>query len=202
MKSPPSLFLCASAVGIYGYNTGDRTLDETWTLPGDGFLAEVTEAWEGETAVLNRITKGKTRVVNARLGVVLSKKGGILAKLLPIFSLGGGGILGDGKQYFSWITLDDVVSALTHIIENSSLEGPVNLVAPLPVTNLEFTKAFGGALRRPTILPVPEIAVKGIFGEMGEEMLLGGQRVVPAKLIKSGFKFQDATIQDALKRLL
>lgn len=202
LETPPSVFLCASAVGIYGYNTGDRTLDETWTLPGDGFLAKVTETWEGETSVLNRATKGKTRVINARLGVVLSKKGGILAKLLPIFSLGGGGILGDGTQYFSWITLDDVVSAMEYIIENPKLKGPINLVAPLPVTNSEFTKAFGSALGRPTIFPVPEVAVKGIFGEMGEEMLIGGQRVVPSKLLKSGFQFQDRTIQEALNRLL
>ena len=161
----PKTLVCASGVGYYGYDTEDKMLDESSPM-GSGFLAsEVVPAWE-RTA-----NTAPCRVVNARFGVILAKQGGALAKLLPIFLLGGGGVLGSGSQYFSWVSLGDVVAAVTFMLNNKSLKGPVNVCAPEPVTNAQFTAALGAKLFRPTILPVPEFAVKALFGQMGEEMV-------------------------------
>jgi len=191
----PKTLVCASGVGYYGYDTEDKMLDESSPM-GSGFLAsEVVPAWE-RTA-----NTAPCRVVNARFGVILAKQGGALAKLLPIFLLGGGGVLGSGSQYFSWVSLGDVVAAVTFMLNNKSLKGPVNVCAPEPVTNAQFTAALGAKLFRPTILPVPEFAVKA-FRQMGEEMLLGGQRAMPKKLLGAGFQFAHPDIDSGVAAAL
>ena len=199
----PKTFLAASGVGVYGDKFVDESsaaVDETMNVASTGgFLAEVSRAWEAATQDAN---KSSNRVVNMRFGVVLSTKGGALAKLYPIFFLGGGGDVGSGKQYFSFISARDIARAIVHTLETPSLKGPVNVCAPNPCTNAEFTKALGGALTRPTILPLPSFVVSLMFGEMGEEMLLGGVRSVPTKLLRSGFQFLHPTIDAAIKSAL
>jgi hypothetical protein len=199
----PKTFLAASGVGVYGDNfIGEdcAAVDETADVSSTrGFLADVSRAWELAT---QDAKKGNNRVVNMRFGVVLSTKGGALAKLYPIFFLGGGGDVGSGKQYFSFISARDIARAIVHTLETPSLKGPINVCAPNPCTNAEFTKALGGALTRPTILPLPSFAVSLLFGEMGEEMLLGGVRSVPTKLLQSGFQFLHPTIDTAIKSAL
>jgi uncharacterized protein (TIGR01777 family) len=190
--------MSASGVGAYGDNfIGEAALmaDESTDISNSpGFLAQVSREWEDATK-----DAGKNRVVNMRMGVVLSKAGGALAKLFPIFFLGGGGIIGEGQQYFSFISARDASRAYWHIMSTPSLTGPVNVCAPNPCTNAEFTSAMGSVLNRPTILPLPSFAVSALFGEMGEEMLLGGVRAVPRKLEESGFKFLHPTITEALQ---
>ena len=199
----PTTFLTASGCGVYGGNfIGDsvEAVDESMDVSKtEGFLADVSRAWEAAT---EKATKGKNRVVNARFGVVLSKKGGALAKLYPIFFLGGGGIVGSGQQYFTFISARDIARGIVHTLETPSLKGPVNLVAPNPCTNAEFTKSLGEAMGRPTLLPFPGFAVSLLFGQMGEETLLGGVRCVPTKLLKSGFQFQHPTVDAAVKSAL
>ncbi|EKX46780.1 hypothetical protein GUITHDRAFT_157724 [Guillardia theta CCMP2712] len=192
----PKTLVCASGVGFYGYTTEDAVVDESSPM-GTGFLAaEVCPTWEAAAS------QASCRVVIARLAPVLSNNGGALGKLLPIFNLGGGGIVGSGKQYFSWISLRDCVKGIRYMIDTPSLSGPVNLCSPQPVTNADFTSALGKALQRPTILPFPDFAVRLLFGQMGEEMLLGGQRAMPSKLQAAGFQFQDNTIDEALAATL
>jgi uncharacterized protein len=202
-SNKPQALLTASGVGVYGDNfIGDEmeAVDETMDTSGTkGFLADVSRAWEAATL---EAVKGKNRVVNMRFGVVMSTKGGALAKLYPIFLLGGGGDVGSGNQYFSFVSARDIARAIVHTLETPSLKGPVNICAPNPCTNSEFTKALGGALNRPTIIPLPSFAVSFLFGEMGEEMLLGGVRCVPGKLMKSGFQFEHPTIDAAIKSAL
>jgi uncharacterized protein (TIGR01777 family) len=202
----PTTYIVASGVGVYG---SDFFADENDKIAPDesadisntkGFLAEVSRQWE--FASLPAIREGallKNRVVNLRLAPIMSKKGGALGKLYPIFFLGGGGIVGSGNQYFSYISARDAARSIVHIIENDSLKGPVNLVAPTPATNSDFTSAFGKVISRPTIVPLPGFAVKLLFGEMGEEMLLGGVKAAPKKLLDSGFEFQHETIEKALE---
>ncbi|MCW5947292.1 MAG: TIGR01777 family oxidoreductase [Fimbriimonadales bacterium] len=194
---PPSCFISASAIGIYG-DRGEELLDEDSPL-GEGFLAAVGEEWESaaKTAASER-----TRVVNTRFGVVWSKKGGALAKILPIFKFGLGGRLGDGSQYWSWISLDDVVGALAHILNSSTISGPVNVVAPNPVTNLEFTRTLAKVLQRPAWFPVPAFAARAIAGPMVDELLFFSARVYPKRLIESGFEFHYPTLEEALRRAL
>ena len=199
LKNPPKVFVTASAVGYYGYDEGATTFDESGPL-GKGFLAEVTRVWEAEAQKLSG--KRGIRVVNARFGVVLSKEGGIIKKLFPIFQLGGGGVIGNGQQYLSWVSLRDAVRALRFLLESPKLQGPVNVVAPQPATNAEFTSAMGKALFRPTILPFPAPAAQLLFGEMGNEMLLGGQRAVPKKLEAAGFEFEDPDILSGVRSAL
>ena len=197
----PQTFLVASGVGGYGANFIDENkdaVDESMDISNTGgFLAEVSRQWEAATEAAKTI--GKNRVVNMRFGVVLSTKGGALAKLYPIFFLGGGGIVGSGRQYFTFISARDIARGIVHALETPTLQGPVNFSAPQPCTNEEFTKAFGKILGRPTILPLPSFAVSLAFGEMGEEMLLGGVRALPSKLLKSGFQFQHPTIEEAIQ---
>lgn len=193
-KKPPKALVCASAVGLYGYTSGEKVMTET-SPQGSGFLAEVVRSWEQEA------NKAKCRVVNTRFGVILSKESGALAKLLPIFQVGGGGIVGSGQQYFPWVSLRDIVSAL-EFAGTKNLQGPYNVNAPGVVTNAEFTSALGEAISRPTILPFPEFAAKLLFGQMGEEVLLGGQNVSPKKLQAAGFKFQDEDIKSGIKSAL
>jgi uncharacterized protein (TIGR01777 family) len=183
----------ASAVGYYG-DTGARTTDET-APAGHGFLAQLCQDWEDATALP---AQDGARVVLLRTGLVLAPAGGILSRLRPLFSLGLGARLGDGRQYMPWISLEDEVRALLFAITRDDLSGPVNLTGPAPVTNAEFTAAMGRALNRPTPLAVPGFALRAALGEFAEEGLLGGQRAIPAALERAGFQFHHNTIGEAL----
>jgi hypothetical protein len=194
---PPKVLVSASAIGYYG-DRGAEVLREQ-SAPGTGFLAGVCRDWEAATEVASRVG---IRVVHIRTGIVLSKKGGALAKMLPPFRAGVGGVVGSGKQCMSWIALDDHIGAILHVIQNASLKGPVNLVAPDAVTNRQFTKTLGKILGRPTIFPLPAFAVSLLFGEMGEELLLSSQRVEPAQLAASGFSFRYPHLEPALRHIL
>ena len=197
LASPPQVLVSASAIGYYG-DRGEEILREE-SAPGEGFLAEVCRDWEAATEAASR---ARIRVVHLRIGMVLSPRGGALAKMLPPFRTGGGGRLGSGRQYMSWIALDDLVGAILHLIQNPSIRGPVNITAPNPVTNLVFTKTLGKVLSRPTIAPLPAFAVRLIFGQMGQELLLGSSRVVPARLRATGFRFRYPDLEPALRHLL
>jgi hypothetical protein len=188
------VLISMSAVGYYG-DRGDEPLDES-AAPGSGFLAGVCRDWEGATRAAER---ADVRVVLLRGGVVLSPAGGALGQMLLPFKVGLGGRLGSGRQYLSWIDLDDFVALILHAIYTDSLSGPVNATAPHPVTNSTFTAALGRALGRPTVLPVPAFAVKTIFGQLGTEALLWGQRVLPAKATKSGFSFFYEGVEESLR---
>lgn len=193
----PHTFICASAIGYYG-SRGDEILPETAHC-GQGFLAQTCKLWE--EATLPAKVAG-VRVINIRLGLVLAKQGGALAKMLPVFNLGGGGVLGQGNQYWSWITLDDVTNACHFLLDRTDLQGPVNLVAPQPVTNRRFTQILGRTLRRPTFIPVPVIALRLAMGEMVDELLLASARVQPAVLQDAGYKFEHPQLEEALPSLL
>jgi hypothetical protein len=191
----PRVLVSASAVGYYG-DTGDRAVDET-APRGEGFLAEVVEAWE---AAAEPARAAGIRVVHPRTGLVVASGGGAWRRMLPIFRLGAGGRLGGGRQYWSFISLTDEVRALRHLIDGD-LAGPVNLTAPEPVTNAEATRALGHVLHRPAALPVPSLALKAVLGEFSIEVL-GSQRVVPTRLLASGFTFRHPTIDAALAAAL
>jgi len=192
-SSPPSVLVNGSAIGFYG-NGGDVELDET-SPSGQGFLADVVRQWE---AAADKASRPETRVAFARTGMVLDAGGGSLAKMLLPFKLGAGGRLGSGRQWMSWITLSDHVRALCWLLDHR-LEGPVNLVAPNPVTNAEFTRALGHALHRPTILPTPKLALHTLLGrELVDELLFTSQRVLPRALTASGFEFEFPAIEAAL----
>ncbi len=183
----------ASAVGYYG-NTNGRIADET-APSGRGFLAQLCRDWEAATAPAQH--EG-VRVVLARTGLVLSPRGGMLSRLRPLFSLGLGARLGNGRQYMPWISLEDQVRALLFAIFHDELTGPVNFTGPAPVTNSEFTAAMGRAVNRPTLLRVPGFALRTLLGEFADEGLLGGQRAIPAALEKAGFEFHHHTVGEAL----
>jgi len=193
----PKIIISGSAIGYYG-NRNEEILDEK-SIKGSGFLADVCSEWEAVTEIASQ---SDIRVANLRFGMVLSSKGGALAKMLFPFKLGLGGIIGDGKQYMSWITVHDVVEIITHVINTETINGPVNVVSPEPVTNCQFTKALGKILHRPTIFPLPAIFAKIIFGEMAQELLLTSTKVQPEKLLQSGYVFKDPTLEGALKSLL
>ena len=193
----PSVFISASATGFYG-DTGSETITET-SAAGTGFLPEGCVEWEASTQPAE---EAGIRTVHLRTGIVMSKKGGALKKMLPPFLLGGGGILGTGKQYMSWITLADMVGAIRFAMENDSLSGPVNLTAPNPVDNKEFTKILGRVIKRPTIAPLPGFAAKLIFGEMADAILLSGTKVLPTKLTEAGYSFTHATLEPALQDVM
>jgi len=195
-EQKPKVFVCGSAIGYYG-NRGDEVLREE-SSPGAGFLAEVCREWEeaGAPAVQAGI-----RTVSLRTGIVLSPKGGALGALLVPFKLGLGGRTGDGRQWMSWIDVLDMVGAIQHILKNE-VRGPVNMVAPGPVTNAEFAKTLAGVLRRPLIFPMPAFAVRLAFGEMGEELLLGSQKVEPGKLMASGYLFRYRELRASLEGLV
>ena len=193
----PKVFLSGSAIGIYGA-TDDRVLDET-SPHGAGFLADVCEKWESATAPAQ---SAGIRVVMLRTGIVLAKEGGALKKQLPLFKLGAGGKFGNGRQWQSWISIDDEVAAITHLL-GSSLSGPVNLTAPEPVTNGGFTKTLAKVLRRPALLPIPSFGPKLVLGgELADALLFTGQRVVPGALQRDGFAFRHATLEAALRGIL
>lgn len=193
-------FLVASGIGAYGADFVERDavpVDESVDISiTKGFLAEVSRQWEKAS---REAKMNGSRVVNLRNGVVLSTKGGAMAKLYPIFLLGGGGIVGSGKQYFPFISARDMARAIIHVLETPHLDGPVNMCAPGCCTNAEFTQAMGTVLRRPTLLPLPAFAVSLLFGEMGEEILLGGTRANPTKLLESGFEFLHPNVVEAVQ---
>jgi uncharacterized protein (TIGR01777 family) len=186
-------FLSGSAVGYYG-DTGGRAADEN-TPSGSGFLAEVCREWEAAT---QKAQDAGARVVLLRTGLVLSPAGGLLGTLRPLFKAFLGGRLGTGTQYQPWVSLDDEVGAIRFALEHDTISGPVNLTGPTPVTNAQFTRALAAAVGRPTSIPVPAFAIKGVFGTMGEEMLLIGQRAVPAKLQAAGYQFRHHSVTEAL----
>jgi uncharacterized protein len=196
-KERPRVLISASAVGYYG-DRGEELLRED-SPSGTGFLAEVCREWE---AANQPATEAGTRTVQIRIGVVLSPSGGALQKMLPPFRMGVGGNLGSGRQWMSWIHVQDLVGAVHHILKTDLLQGPVNMVAPKPVTNAEFTKTLGSVLSRPTVFPVPALVAKLAFGQMAEEVLLGSQRVESAKLIASGYPFQFTELRKALAAVL
>jgi uncharacterized protein len=197
LTNRPKTFICASAVGYYG-DRGDELLTETST-PGKDFLADLCVEWEKATALA---TEKGIRVVNTRFGLILDPNGGALAKMLPPFRMGLGGSIGSGKQWMSWIALDDVVGALKFALANEELNGPVNFVAPNPVTNAEFTKRLGEALSRPTLFPIPAFGVRLAFGEMADALLLSSQRVEPERLKATGYQFQYSQLEGALRHVL
>src|SRR5580658_6655345 len=193
----PRVFISASAIGYYG-DRGEETLRED-SSPGTGFLPEVCREWEAAT---EPAAKAGIRTVQVRFGLVLSRHGGALQKMLPPFRLGVGGNMGNGRQWWSWIDIDDLVGAVQHVIKTETLRGPVNLVGPNPVTNAEFTKTLASVLSRPAILPMPAFAARLVFGQMGDELLLASQRVEPAKLLAHGYVFQKPELRAALEDIL
>ena len=193
----PRVFISASAIGYYG-SRGDEILREE-SPSGDGFAAEVCRQWEGAT---EPASAAGIRTAQMRFGVVMSAAGGALPKMLPPFRLGLGGRLGSGRQWSSWVSVDDVVGAIQHVLNHDTLQGPVNTVSPNPVTNAEFTSTLASVLHRPAIFPMPAFAVKLVFGEMGEELFLGSQRVEPAKLAASGYRFKHPELKNALRDIL
>src|SRR5579863_5915321 len=193
----PSVFISGSAIGYYG-NRGDELLHEE-SAPGNGFLSKVCQEWEEATTPA---VQADIRTAHVRTGIVLSPKGGALGAMLPPFKMGLGGRVGDGRQWMSWINVQDMVGAIHHILKNDLLQGPVNMVAPKPVTNAEFTRTLASVLSRPAIFPTPAFAVKTIFGEMGEELLLSSQKVEPGKLISSGYPFRFRDLRTSLENLL
>jgi uncharacterized protein len=197
LPKPPDVLVCASAVGIYG-DRGDEELSEE-SSPGSGFLAEVCLAWE---AAAQAARDAGIRVVHLRFGVVLAAHGGALKKMLPIFRTGLGGPLGDGRQWMSWVALEDVVAAIQFALQAPQAEGPVNVVAPEVVTNLVFTRALGKAVQRPTIVRAPAFALKLAFGEMADATLLASQRVVRSRLTEQGFSFAFPRLDSALAEAL
>lgn len=195
MTSPPKSFLSTSACGYYGPNAWEDCTESS--PPGKGFLSEVCIAWE---KAATEVPLPNTRVVLPRLGVIFGDGGGMLGKILPVFRLGLGGKLGNGKQWMSWMSREDVCRALLFCAETPSLAGPVNFVSPTPCTNEEFTKALGGALSRPTLATVPRFAIELAFGEMGRETALASSKVLPRKLLQAGYQFLDTDLKLTLQK--
>jgi uncharacterized protein (TIGR01777 family) len=190
----PQVFVCSSAIGYYG-DRGNEVLNEQ-SKAGVGFLADVCREWEAATQAASN---AGIRTVQMRTGVVLSPKGGALGKMLTPFKLGVGGRIGDGQQWMSWIDVQDMVGAIHHMLKSDLLQGPVNMVAPKPVKNVEFAKTWGSVLSRPAILPMPAFVVKLAFGEMGETVLLSSQRVEPTQLVMSGYPFRFTDLRASLE---
>jgi len=197
LDPPPRVLISASAIGYYGDRGEEIVVEES--PPGKGFLPEVCQAWE--SAAAPAIRKG-IRVVFLRFGVILSPAGGALQKMLPPFRMGAGGPLGDGRQYMSWIALDDAVGVILHALDNTALRGPVNTVSPRPVTNSEFTRTLGRVLHRPAILPMPAFAARLAFGELADALLLSSCRVEPQRLLASNYPYRHADLDAALRHLL
>jgi uncharacterized protein (TIGR01777 family) len=198
LEPRPSVLIAGSAIGFYG-DRGPEELDEQ-SGPGTGFLAEVAQQWEGATTAA---AEAGIRVVHIRTGVVLSPTGGALRKQLPIFKAGLGGRLGSGQQYLSWVSLDDEIGAILFALNTAGLAGPVNVTSPQPVTNAEFTTTLGAVLGRPAVFAVPRIGLAALLGgEMADEMLLGGQRVIPKQLLDHGHVFAQPDLETALRHVL
>lgn len=196
-ETPPKVWLCASAIGYYG-DRGDDTMSEA-SPPGTGFLAEVCKEWEAAT---HPAVESGVRVVNLRFGVVLDARGGALKTMMAAFKLGLGGVIGDGKQFISWIALEDAAAAILHVLQLETYAGPVNIVSPNPVRNAELTQALGAVLHRPTLLPMPTFAARLVFGEMADEMFLASTRVEPKKLREGGFQFRWPDLIPALEHIV
>ena len=196
-EDKPKIFVCGSAIGYYG-NRGEEALSEE-SAPGTGFLAEVCQEWEEATTPA---VQADIRTAHIRTGIVLSPKGGALGAMLVPFKLGLGGRTGDGRQWMSWIDVQDMVGAIHHILKNDLIQGPVNMVAPKPARNAEFAATLANVLSRPAILPMPAFVAKLAFGEMGEELLLSSQKVEPGKLISSGYPFRYRELRASLENLL
>lgn len=194
LKARPKVLVAASAIGFYG-DRADEEMTESSTA-GDTFLADVSKEWESEA---RRAEDSGIRTVLLRTGIVLSKDGGALGTMLTPFKFGVGGVVGSGKQWMSWISLDDQISVINYAIENESLRGAINSVSPNPVTNEQFTKILGEVLYRPTILPLPEFAVSMVFGEMGDALLLASTKVLPKRLEDAGFKFEFPELKGAIE---
>ena len=197
MPNPPGVLVCASAIGYYG-DRGDESLPED-APAGEGFLPDICREWEAASSAAEH---AGIRVVRLRIGVVLSPKGGALKKMLLPFKMGAGGKVGSGRQYMSWISIDDLTRVILHCIESDSLSGAVNAVAPASVTNKEFTKILGRVLVRPTMFPLPSFAARMVLGEMADALLLASAKVEPAALEKSGFEFEHNDLEGALRHLL
>ena len=197
LRGGPRTLVSGSAVGYYG-DRGDEVLTES-SEPGTGFLAEVCREWE---AAAEPARRAGIRVVHPRFGVVLSRSGGVLAKIVPIFKIGAGGPLGHGRQYLPWVAIDDAVGALLLALERDALDGPVNVVSPRAVTNREFTSALARALGRPAMIPVPAAALRAMFGEMADGALLVSQRVDPVRLRGAGYAFRFPELEPALRHVL
>jgi len=197
LAQKPRVLICASAIGYYGDRQEEWLTEES--SAGDNFLAEVCRTWENscEAAI-----KAGIRVVNIRIGIVLSPKGGALKKMLLPFKLGLAGKMGSGAQYMSWVVLDDLLKIIEYSLTHDEVKGPVNAVGPEPVTNLEFTKTLGRVLHRPTLFPMPAFLARLVFGQMAEELLLSGARVKPEKILKAGFKFDHVSLENALRHIL
>lgn len=194
LAKKPQVLVSASAVGYYG-DAADALLDER-SASGEGFLPDVCRQWEAATQAAQR---AGIRVVHARFGVILSPHGGALAKMLPPFRLGLGGIIGTGQQYVSWVAMPDAVGAIEHCLATPQIRGPVNVVSPNPVTNHEWTKTLGKILSRPTLFPLPASFARFVFGEMADELLLSSQRVLPKVLQQTGYEFQYPDLEGALR---
>ena len=192
----PSVFVCAGGLGVYG-DRGDEIVTEESTL-GSGFEADVVRAWE---AARDPAREAGIRVVDFRQGIVIGKEGGALARMLPFFKLGVGGRVGSGKQWWSWVAVDDVAAAYVFVLD-SDLAGVVNLCSPNPVTCTQFTDALGRALHRPTVFPAPAFAIRALYGEMGDNVLLRGRRALPARLLDAGFAFAYPDVGSALEHAL
>lgn len=196
-KHRPALFISGSAIGYYG-ETGENIVDET-APRGQGFMSDIAAQWEAATQTAEA---AGIRTLHIRTGIVLSPDGGVLQKMLLPFRLGLGGIIGDGRQYMSWISINDVLHIIDYMLDNNQLSGPYNLVAPCPVTNRTFTKCLGSVLQRPTLLPLPAFIARLMFGEMADALLLSSTRVLPKKLLDSGYTFIDSDFESSLKSLL
>lgn len=194
LKSRPKVLVASSAIGFYG-ERGDEEVTES-SAAGDSFLAEVSKAWESEA---RRAEDAGIRTVLLRTGIVLSKDGGALGTMLTPFKMGVGGVIGSGKQWMSWISMDDHIAVINYVIENENIRGAVNAVSPNPVTNEEFTKTLGEVLYRPTFLPLPEFAVSMVFGEMGDALLLASTKVMPKRLEDAGFQFKYSQLKAAIE---
>ena len=197
LAQPPRTLVCASAIGFYG-NQGDEWVDEQ-SPSGEGFLAEVCQQWEAACAPAR---DAGIRVVNLRFGAVLSPRGGALAKMVTPFRLGLGGRVGDGRQYVSWISIDDAVGTIHHAVMNDQVAGPVNAVAPNPATNQEFTRTLAAVVRRPALVPVPATAARLALGEMADGLLFCSTRVRPLRLDESGYRFRHVQLEHALRHVL
>lgn len=197
LDTRPAVFFCASAIGYYG-NRGDETLDET-SSHGSNFVSEVCQKWEraAEPAV-----QAGMRVVFGRIGMVLSSKGGTLPTMLPSFKLGIAGIVGTGKQFVSWVHIEDLLTMIEFAIENQGISGPVNFVAPAAVTNREFTKTLGKVVKRPTVMKMPAFVAHTVFGQMGEELVLSSTRVLPSVLMRNAYTHRYTNLEQALAACL
>jgi uncharacterized protein (TIGR01777 family) len=195
LPSPPSVFVAASAIGIYGERGDEQLTDDAER--GSGFIADLVADWEAETL---RLGEHGVRAVALRFGPLVARDSELMARLLMPFRMGVGGRLGSGKQWFSWVSAEDAVAAVLFALAHDDLSGPLNVTAPQPLTNADFTRALGRALGRPTVFPMPALVLRAIFGVgRAEELLLVSQRVLPARLIDAGFEFQHATIESAFE---